>query len=178
MRAAKVARAGIMLALVALVAACSRGDPSMMHIQRGMTTPDEFAILPNKPIETPPNYNDLPAPNPLGGNRTDVNPEAEAIAALGGNPARVVRDGKIVADSGLIRHTTRYGVEQNVRANLALEDLEYRKRNRGRALERLFQVPTYYSAYERQAIDQHGALWYYRARGLPTPAAPSDPEVD
>lgn len=178
MRAASVARAGGLVALCLAVTACSRGEPELMHTQRGMRTPDEFAILPSKPLETPPNYSSLPAPTSGVPNRTDVDPRAEAVAALGGNPAAVATDGKFGNDGALIQQTTRYGVDPNIRVELAEADLEFRKRNRGRLLERWLAVPTYYTAYEREEMDQHSVLWLYRRQGYPTPAAPPDPEAN
>ncbi|NDR55614.1 DUF3035 domain-containing protein [Aliiruegeria sabulilitoris] len=178
MRVASVARAGGLLALCVLAAGCSRDVSQMMYPQRGQVTPDEFAILPSKPMEMPEDLTALPPPAPLEGNRTDVNPKAEAVAALGGNPNRVETDGKLGSDGALISQATRYGVSPEIRKELAIADLEYRKKNRGRLLERWLNVPTYYSAYEQQEMDQHGVLWRYRSKGVPTSAAPPDPEVE
>ena len=178
MQMAGLARAGLLLALCVLVSGCTRKPPQIMHPQRGMVTPDEFAILPTKPIEMPRDYTALPPPTPGAGNRTDVNPQAEAVAALGGNPARVSTDGKLGDDGALIRQTTRYGVQPQIRTELAAADLEFRQRNRGRLLERWFAVPTYYKAYRRDELNQHGTTAYYRRAGVPTSAAPPDPEAN
>ena len=177
MRVASVARAAGLLALCALASGCSRGTPELMHAQRGQITPDEFAILPSKPLEMPADMATLPPPTPGQGNRTDVNPQAEAVGALGGNPNRVVTDGQLGADGALVRQATRYGVSPEIRKELAVADLEYRQNNRGRLLERWLNVPTYYSAYEPQELDQHGSLWFFRGRGKGTSAAPPDPEL-
>ena len=44
--------------------------------------PEEFAIVPSKPLELPPDLAALPAPTPGGSNITDQNPDADAVAAL------------------------------------------------------------------------------------------------
>ncbi|MEL6586779.1 MAG: DUF3035 domain-containing protein, partial [Pseudomonadota bacterium] len=98
-------------------------------------------------------------------------PEAEAIAALGGNAARGGG-----ADGALVAAVSRYGVAGNIRGQLAAEDLEYRRENDGRLLERLFNVNVYFDAYEPQSLDQHAELERLRRAGVRTVAAPPDPE--
>ena len=53
--------------------------------------PDEFMILPNKPLQQPDDFAALPAPTPGGANRVDQEPLVDATAALGGNAARLER---------------------------------------------------------------------------------------
>src|SRR5690606_28482678 len=83
-------------ALIAL-AACGRlaGDdkepPRLMHIKSASRSPDEFTVLPTKPLQMPEELASLPEPTPGGGNITDPTPEADAVAALGGNPALLAR---------------------------------------------------------------------------------------
>ncbi|MGB3409328.1 MAG: DUF3035 domain-containing protein, partial [Jannaschia sp.] len=94
-----------------------------------------------------------------------------AIAALGGNADRGGG-----ADRGLIATVSRYGVAGNIRDQLAAEDLEYRRKNDGRLLERLFNVNVYYDAYEPLSLDQYAELERLRRAGIRTVAAPPDPE--
>ena len=79
---------GAKIALMALIvmAACSRASNSVDKdaINQG---PDEFSVLPARPLEMPESYSALPAPTPGGTNITDPNPGADAIAALGGRPS-------------------------------------------------------------------------------------------
>ena len=168
----------IACALVALtLAACGDRDPELMNINRSQRTPDEFAILPNKPIQQPETYAALPTPTPGGGNLVDPTPEADAVAALGGDPRRVARNGgPLVGDPGLLNHSLRYGRRDAIRAELAAADLEYRRKNDGRLLERLFNLTIYYKAYEPYAPDQHAELERWRRAGARTPAAP--PQVE
>lgn len=173
-------RSGLAAAMVAAaltLAACAdrSAEPRLMNL-RATSGPDEFAILPTKPIEMPRDLSQLPEPTPGGVNRADRRPHEEAVAALGGNPARMQAGGVPAADSGLVSVTGRHGVSGGIRQTLAEEDLEFRRANRGRLLERLFNVNTYYRAYGGQTLDQYDELERMRRAGIRTPAAPP-PEV-
>ncbi len=164
------------LAVLTLGACGPGGDPKLMNI-RSARTPDEFSILPTKPLQLPEDVATLPEPTPGGINITDPTPEADAVAALGGNPAMVTRTGKVTRDGGLVSYAARYGVNSDIRTVLAAEDLEFRKRNKGRPLERLFSINVYFKAYKNQSLDQHLELEKWRKRGIRTVGSPPDPEV-
>ncbi|TFL20076.1 DUF3035 domain-containing protein [Jannaschia formosa] len=158
-------------ALAALtLAACERENPTLFNIRAQDRTPDEFAIMPTRPLQPPPDFSTLPPPTPGGVNRTDPQPQAEAIAALGGNIDRGAG-----VDGALVAAVTRYGVQGDIRAQLAQEDLAFRRRRDGRLLERLFSVNVYFRAYEEQSLDQHRELERLRRLGVRTVAAP--PEI-
>lgn len=161
----------MILAMLLAAAGCSRGTPNLVN-SPPTQGPDEFSILPTRPLQTPPDLAHLPAPTPGGANLTDPRPEADAVAALGGNPASVNRPS---GDGALLGYATRYGVAPDIRPVLAAADLEYRRANDGRLLERLFSVNVYYEAYESQSLDQYRELERFRAAGVPTPAAPPEP---
>lgn len=162
-------------AIVLGLAACADRDPSLMNLRATQDGPDEFAILPTKPLQEPKNYSDLPAPTPGHANLTDPTPKADAVAALGGN----LGSGKLRGGEGaLVSAASRYGVSSNIREVLAANDLEWRKDNRGRVLERLFNVNVYYRAYEAMHLDQHRELERLRRKGLWTPAAPPEAVTD
>jgi len=165
-------RMTIAAVLMLSLAACERANPTLFNIRKADRTPDEFSILPAKPLETPPDLAALPPPTPGGVNRTDRAPKAEAILALGGNPDRGVG-----ADGALVATVSRYGVQQGIRAQLAAEDLEFRRKNDGRLLERVFNVNVYFKAYRRQSLDQYAELYRLRRAGIRTVAAPPDPET-
>lgn len=159
------------------LSACGGADaPQLMNIRSHTAGPDEFGILPTKPLQMPEEYATLPTPTPGGANLTDPTPNADAVAALGGNPAALARTGVARADQGLIASTSRYGVAANIREQLAAEDLAYRQQNDGRVLERLFNVNVYYKAYRSQALDQYSELYRFRRAGVRTPAAPPNPQ--
>lgn len=162
------------LAVVAMLtlAACGSGDsdPRLMNLQSAGDGPDEFAILPAKSLQMPDDLKALPEPTLGGTNLTDPTPEADAIAALGGR----LRDGSGVpaADSALVNHASRYGRSASIRPDLAAADLEHRRDNKGRILERLFNVNVYFKAYKNQALDQQAELRKWRRRGIRTVSAP------
>ena len=67
--------------LTLAVAGCS--NASLRNLQPPGPGPDEFSVLPVKPLTQPKDYAFLPAPTPGGGNLTDPNPKADAVVALG-----------------------------------------------------------------------------------------------
>jgi hypothetical protein len=154
------------------LAACGDGDPSLMNLRATGNGPDEFAILPSKTLEMPENLVSLPARTPGGGNLTDPTPEADAVAALGGR----MRDGAGVpaGDGALVNHASRYGRNAAIRPELAVEDLAFRSNNKGRVLERIFNVNVYFKAYASQSLDQQAELQRWRARGVKTNSAPPE----
>ncbi len=161
----------VALAAMLALAACG-GDkaPNLMNVRSSTNGPDEFGILPSKALELPEDLAALPEPTLGGTNRTDPTPLDDAILALGGTPGAV---GVIPAgDGALIRHGTRFGTQAGIRETLAAEDLEYRRKNDGRLLERLFNVNVYFKAYRKQSLDQQAELQRWRKAGARTPSAP------
>lgn len=178
LRVMRVAPKAMLLAAAALLAACGRGDrePQLLNIRT--TTPDEFSILPTRPLEQPPDFVTLPEPTPGGRNLVDPTPKEDAVAILGGNPAALARAGIPAGDAALVAHAGRYGIAPAIRPELAAADLEYRRRNDGRLLERLFNVNVYFRAYAPLSLDQHAELERWRRLGVRTPSAPPDPAID
>ena len=136
----RLALAGL---LALTVSACERDNPKLFNIRKADRTPDEFSILPTRPLETPPD-----------------------LAVLNGGTA---------ADRALIGTAGRYGVDPAIRGQLAAEDLDFRRANDGRLLERVFNVNVYFKAYESQSLDQYAELYRLRRAGVRTVAAPPDP---
>ncbi len=171
-------RSVLVLGAFTALAACggSNEDPNLLNISQPRAEgPDEFAVLPTKPLELPENVASLPEPTPGGTNRVDPTPEADAIAALGGNAAVLSRAS---GDGALVAYARRFGSDPNIRPQLAAADLEFRRRNDGRLLERLFNVNVYFRAYEEMSLDQHRELERLRRSGVRTAAAPPDPADD
>jgi len=165
------------VALAALAGCSGDAKPELMNLRSSTQGPDEFGILPTKPLEQPASYADLPAPTPGGANLVDPNPEAEAVAALGGNPAALSRGGVPASDGGLVSYASRFGASPAIRETLAAEDLQWRRDNNGRILQRLFSVNVYYRAYRNQALDQHLELDRWRKLGVRNVGAPPDPQI-
>ena len=177
MRATGGATLALVLGAVLGLAGCSDPDrqPELLNIRSGTDGPDEFSILPTKPLQAPTDFAALPPPTPGGGNLTDPTPDQDAVAALGGDPAILRRTGVPATDGGLLNHAGRYGIDGSIRPQLAAADLEYRRENDGRLLERLFNVNVYFKAYRRYELDQYLELARLRRLGIRTPAAPPDP---
>ena len=90
--------------------------------------------------------------------------------ALGGRPGPA--GGIPAADAALTAQAGRHGTAADIRQVLAAEDLAWRRDNRGRVLERLFNVNIYFKAYEAMWLDQQAELERWRARGVRTVSAP------
>ncbi len=155
----------ILLGAALVGEACTRGEPDLINFSTAGQGPDEFGIVPTKPLvldDLPQDIAALPPPTPGRGNLTDPTPEADAYAALGGSAAAASRP----ADGGIVNYAARGGIDPNIRTELAVDDLQNRQRRRGRVLERLFGVNTYYGAYENQSLDQYGELERIRRAGI------------
>lgn len=166
-------RVVVLLGLMTL-AACSGRDGRLRDLTQSRGAPEEFAIVPNKPLAQPETYTALPAPTPGGNNRTDQTPLADAVAVLGGAPSRLALTGGVPAsDSALLGAATRFGLQGNIRGMLAEEDLAFRKR---RALFnwRLVRDDEYLRAYRPQRLDAQSELVKFRRAGAMTPSAPPD----
>ncbi len=164
-----------LLLCAGMVAGCAGRDkvPKLMNLRKSQG-PDEFSILPTKPLEAPKDYAALPPPTPGGSNLADPTPDADAVAALGGNPAALHRSG---IDGGVVSYASRYGVAPDIRQTLASADVKYRQKHPGRVLERLFGLNVYYRAYRPYQLDKYAELERLRRAGVKTPSVPPDPQL-
>ena len=82
----QTAKGSVLAALVALsLSACGNDDqPNLMNLRPQGNGPDEFGIVPPKPLEMPQDLAQLPQPTPGGSIITDATPHEDAIIALGG----------------------------------------------------------------------------------------------
>lgn len=153
------------------VAGCS--DIGLRHLEAPGPGPDEFSVMPVKPLTQPQDYSFLPAPSPGGANLTDPNPKADAVVALGGNAAALTPGTAIPSsDSALVTASSRYGVTANARQVLDEEDAKFRKRQGRLTQLRLFKVDRYSQVYRRQALDPDRQTEAARRAGIETPSAP------
>ena len=160
----------VILILTLFLAAC--GDTGLRDLRDPAAGPEEFDIVPNKPLEAPDSYQVLPVPTPGQANLVDATPKQDAIVALGGNPARLNDQNVPRTDSALVASASRYGVPANVRATTSAEDAAFRKR-RGRFTNiRLFKTDSYAQVYKPQTLDAQGMLEASRRAGRKTPTAP------
>ncbi|MFD1340800.1 DUF3035 domain-containing protein [Litorisediminicola beolgyonensis] len=150
----------LILACLAL-AACGgarNGETNLRDLRSNQPSPEEFAIVPNQPLQTP-ETSALPVPTPGGTNRADLTPLSDAVVALGGRPGAGA-----AGDSALIAAATRNGVDPNVRQDLATEDYELRKR-RSIFSWQLFRRDQYERAYANQTLNADAELDAWRASG-------------
>ncbi len=170
---------GAMGVSLLVLAGCSDSDqPMLMNLAAQEREPDEFGILPTRPLEMPTDTAELPEPTPGGVNRADPEPRGDIAVALGGSRAAATASAVPTTDQPLLAHASRFGRSAGIRDQIAAEDLEFRQRNRGRVLERLFSVNVYHRAYRVMALDRYAELERWRARGVRTSAAPPDPAAD
>ena len=167
----RLTSSAILCATALTLAACSSGTPQLMNLRNTEDGPDEFAVLPTAPLEMPESFASLPEPTPGARNRVDPDPEADAIAALGGSPSRASSAG-----GNLVGYATRFGDSSDIRPVRAAEDEEFRRRNNGRILERMFGTNVYFEAYREQSLDRYAELERLRRMGVRTPAAPPPAE--
>ncbi len=134
--------------------------------------PDEFMVLPVKPLTAPQDYGALPTPTPGGTNLVDQNPKADAIAALGGRPSALEVTGVAASDRALVASAGRYGVPADTRTALAETDAEFRRRQGRLSGFKLFPVDRYGQIYRREALEPFGVNKRFERAGLGTPSAP------
>lgn len=154
------------------LAACGNGDDTSVAqrvASSQVVAPEEFGVLPQKPLQLPENLADLPEPTPGAVNRTDLTPERDLLVALSGRPER---GSKAQGDGALLSLLARAGIDPDIRQDLAAEDIAYRRNNRGRLLERLAGQDGDLTIYNRLLLDPEAEAIRLRARGLIVPPAP------
>lgn len=156
-----------------LAACSSKGDDiALKRIKDKGNGPNEFTILPTKPLQAPDDFNSLPAPAPGTANLVDPRPKEDGAVALGGNPAAMQGTAPAASDSGLVRHASRFGAPAGIRQQVRQEDIETR-RQRGRVnLIRIGNSDDYTEAYKQQWLDASREERRLRQRGIETPSAP------
>lgn len=170
MRLSQVVIFGLALA----VAGCAGKDSGIRILSSSGDGPDEFRIVPSKPLSAPENYAELPAPTPGGENLTDVDPVGDAVAALGGKRSATQGDAVSSADAAMVNYAARKGLQSDIREVTAAEDADFRKR-RGR-FSNIRIVPTdrYNKIYDDEHLDQYREQRRWRLSGAKTPAAPPE----
>ncbi len=174
MRMARVTKIGIALGLVALVSACGgeKRDIRLRNFNTAVGGPNEFAVIPGKPLQAPADFTALPDPTPGAGNITDQNPKGDAIAALGGNAARLVPAGVPNTDAALTRHAARFGAQSGIRETLAAEDEDYRRRKSRFTKLKIVKTDRYREAYKPMSLNPQAEMARFRRLGVDTPSAP------
>ena len=165
MKDANVIRIAIVTLLALALSACG-GNGRLHRLDAGATGPDEFSVIPMRPLAMPDALT-LPAPTPGGVNLADPNPRGAAMAALGG------ADGAGHAgDAALMAQVMRHGSDPAIRATLAQEDADFRRRAAALGGFNFLGRDRYFQAYARMALDAWAELTRFRAAGIATPSAP------
>ncbi|MCY4306858.1 MAG: DUF3035 domain-containing protein [Rhodobacteraceae bacterium] len=145
---------------------CSRNnsEPELVfHKSRG--APDELTLVVYEPIEKPESIAAL-APPGTTRNAADPQPNEDIIRLLGSDGEEKV-DGRIPdRDSDLLLYTQRMGADGDIRGILAAEDLEFRRRNQAKPLERLANINVYFAAYSFMALDSREEYQRLRSEGV------------
>lgn len=159
------------LLAVTVIAGCGgRDDVTLSRIRHTGNGPDEFSIIPGKPLQTPEDFANLPTPNPGGANLTDQNPLADGMVALGGSSTAGV-----ASNGALVNHANRYGATPSIRQTLAAEDKELRRQHGRVDILRFLPGDDYVQAYRREWLDAYAEEQRLRNRGVLTPASPPPP---
>lgn len=166
-------RQAVIAGLMALtLAGCGGGGRPLHDMRTSSGGPDEFSVLPSRPLEMPTDLARLPAPTPGGTNKSDPTPTADAIAVLGGSASASTAGGVPVADGALVAQASRYGTDPAIRATLAEEDARFRARRSRLGLLNLFNRDRYFRAYAAQALDAYAEFLRFRNLGTQVPSAP------
>lgn len=167
MRAGRaIACAALMLAPFAL-AGCGEGGLAGGLRRAGIAgTPDEFMVLPTRPLEMPENLAALPPPTPGVANRVDYQPRTDAIVGLTGRPPPPGNaDGAVLVARAGPR-------DPAIRSELRAEDAEWRRTHHGLLFERLMSKDRDRVVYEQMILNAPDEWERMRARGVKVPAAP------
>jgi hypothetical protein len=158
--------AALLLIGAAALSGCSGGLAGSLRSAGIGSTPDEFLVLPTKPLEMPQSLAALPVPTPGTANLVDYHPGAEAVAGLTGRPgpAGVASGTTLVARAG--------GASPQIRTALATEDVEYRRTHRGLLLERWFAEDKDALIYKDMTLDAGAEFRRLRAQGYQVPSPP------
>ena len=166
MRAARtLAWAAMVVAPLALGGCAEGGLAGGLRAAGIQGTPDEFMVLPTRPLEMPENLSALPPPTPGAVNRVDYRPHQQAVAGLTGRPVVNTASGAALVAAAGPR-------DPAIRSELAAEDVEWRATHRGLLLERVFSRDREALVYQQMVLDAPAEFDRMRARGVEVPAAP------
>jgi hypothetical protein len=150
-----------------LIAACSSDDARLRDLYDVGTGPEEFAVLPSKPLIIPGNLRELPVPDETVENLADPTPKRDLIEKLGGS----IDETKSVPkkDKDLLNYVSRAGVNSNIREELAEEDRKFLRRMGVLTSVKLFRVDRYNQIYRKMTLSAPKELERWRSLGVRTP---------
>ncbi len=131
-------------------------------------SPDEFMVLPTRPLEIPQDLNTLPVPKPGSVSLVDYRPKESAVAALTGGPTAVG------TASGAALVAAVPPASAGIRTVLANEDVTYRENNKGLFFQRMFTKDKEALIYSAELLNPKTEYNNLQAAGVRTyPATPS-----
>ena len=155
-----------------LLSACSSDDARLRDLYDVGTGPEEFAVLPSKPLTIPSNLKNLPVPDLAAGNLADATPKRDLIEMLGGSIDNSI---SIPAkDKNLLNYVSRAGVDTNIREELAEEDRKFLRRMGVLTSVKLFRVDRYNQIYRKMTLSAPKELERWRSLGVRTPSMSSE----
>jgi hypothetical protein len=166
--------AGAMLLTALVLGGCGEGGLGGSLRGAGLAgTPDEFMVLPTKPLEIPENLAAKPLLPPTTGssNLVDYNPRVEAVAALTGRPGLPAT----ASGAGLVAQVG--AGSPNIRPTLAAEDVTYSQQNKGLFFERIFSRDDRALNYRGMMLQPGFETERLRAQGQRVPPAPPDDQM-
>jgi len=93
----------IIFAIGSLLGACGQNSGNgrpLINLRQSAIAPDEFLVVPQKPLETPVDLSSLPVPDPTAKPRVMIDFEDNLLTALGG---RITSGGAVPAiDAALV----------------------------------------------------------------------------
>ncbi|WP_227269983.1 DUF3035 domain-containing protein [Roseobacter weihaiensis] len=158
----------LILIMIAVSACSNQGLRNLQPTSRG---PDEFIVEPKAELTLPTDFATLPTPTPGQSNRTDSDPIAEMVTALGGRPGDASAPVP-ASDGALVTAASRFGVSPDIRQSLATEDAEFRSRQSRFTQFKLFPEDLYNDVYSSQALDARETAEAWRRAGARTPSFP------
>lgn len=167
-------KAAAVFALLSSLVACGRGggqSGSILNLRQSAVAPDEFLVVPQKPLETPSDLSQLPTPVPGAPDRVAIDFEANLLTALGGRPGR--GGAAPATDAALLNAVRVNGVTPDIRDLLRQEDQAYRDARKGR-LSRLEKKRLAATIYDRFLLDPFAEAARLRSQGVKTPAVPEN----
>lgn len=159
------------------MSACTRKvaddePPKLMNIRAHKGTPDEFLILRNTTLATDIDFATLPTPINENEKTEDKRPFEEAIVALGGRLDFFENSQTTREERAIVKYTSRFGVKEDVKTVLRLEDQEIRRNNKAKVLERVAKLNIYFKVYWEQTLDSYTENNRLQRLGIKTVNAP------
>lgn len=157
--------------LAVLLAGCANEEPPVTLQEASLKNgaPDEFLVLPQRPLVLPEDLEALPEPDPAAGTLVEIDPFVEARRAAGGNGGGT---GATAADGAILAAARTVGRNPNIRQELAEETDAKLRRGRGLLgfFDRFRLAPRKQTVFNDQKLDAIGELKKRQAQGVKTPS--------